>query len=301
MLKGLLSFLCWGLVLSSAVWASESAWPVRKGGLYLEIQPQWEAWSHGEPAPVQALSALTRLEYGYLESAALALELPFQSLTRNAVNGLSNAFSAQSTANGFSDLWLGHYLQLLQDPLTLSLRTGLTVPLGYPLNIRPILGEGQLNLDLALLAGYQLQPWPAFVQASTGYRLRGAYNRQHLRVQEALQAGQTLTKPADQIIASCEAGYWLHPALLLSLRLDGDFALNQSESLRQSRLQFSPLLAWRIQPEADLSLHAIQTLWSQNSPFLSGLSLGLHLRFGDTQHKNTGLRGSESSALPRQL
>lgn len=291
MLKGLvLSLLCWSVAFTLSSWASESAWVLRKGSLYLEIQPQWQ--QHAES--MQALSAVTRLEYGYFETGAWVLEVPFQSLSRPATHGLSNAFASHSTASGFSDLWLGHYLQLQQTPLALSLRTGLGIPLGYQLNTRPILAEGQLNFDLGFIAGYQLLPWPAYVQASTGYRLRGAYRTQHIRVQEALQAGQTLDKPADQFNFSAEVGYWIHPSFLLSLRLEGDLALNQAHSFPQSRLQINPLLAWRLQPEADLSLQGMQTLWSQNMPFLSGMGLGLHLRFGNTQEKNTGLRGSEA-------
>ncbi len=283
--------LCGGLC-SLPVQASESAWPVRKDALYLEMQTQAASYSNGEPAPVQQFGQTARFEYGYLDRAAVAVEIPFVSLSRPASPGLAQAFAPQVTGNGFGDLWLGHYLRLNPDePLALTLRTGLALPLGYNTTVRPLIGEGQLNLDLALLSGWSPTD-SAYLQAGVGYRLRGAYNGQHLRQIEARNAGQAFDKPADQLFGLLEGGYWLLPQLLFSLSLAGDWALSQTRALRQSQLFLRPRLAWRLRPEADLSLQWDQPLWSENSPFAPGLRLGLHLRFGAPLPRALGLRGA---------
>ncbi|PIQ27410.1 hypothetical protein COW36_22680 [bacterium (Candidatus Blackallbacteria) CG17_big_fil_post_rev_8_21_14_2_50_48_46] len=298
MLKTLISLSLFGLLLglSGTCWATESAWPVRKDALFLEIQPQWGSYSNDEPSAVQELKSTTRVEFGYIEKGVFAFEVPFRALARQASENLASGFSTQSTANAFTDLWIGHYYQIFEEPLSLTLRTGLSLPLGYALDTQPVLGEGQLNLDMAILAGYLLKPLPAYLQAGTGYRLRGNYSALHIRRQVALAAGKTLDKPSDQLEAFAEAGYWLHPALLLSLGIDGDFGLTQENALQQSSLYFRPRLAWRIQPDFDLSLQYDQPLWTQNLPFISSFRLGAHLRFGQAQDKTTGLRGGETEA-----
>lgn len=293
-LSGLLAI---GVCLSAQ--ASESAWVLPKNSAFLEVLPQVGTYSNDEPSAVTEFAWKTRYELGYVENASLALEIPLRSLSRAVSAEISNPRSNAVTHNGFTDLWLANYVQILREPVALTLRTGLSLPLGYSLDSLPILGEGQLNLDAALLAGYGLGEWGYF-QAGAGYRLRTGYSAQHIRVQQAALAQSPLEKPADQVLFFAETGVWLHPALLFSLGIDGKIGLNQSKALTQSTLYLQPRLAWRVNSYVDLSLQLDQALWSQNAPFLTAGTLGAHFRFGTPLPKGLGLRGGESEqALTR--
>jgi hypothetical protein len=292
--KCVLGFFAISVLFMPAAIASESAWVVQKNSSFLEILPQWGSYSNDEPSAVQVLAWKTRYELGYIKNGALAVEIPFRSLNRAVSAEIVSPRSAQVTSNGFTDLWLGHYYQFLNEPLALTLRTGLSVPLGYNLDIQPILGEGQLNLDAMLLAGYRISNW-GYVQAGAGYKLRTGYSNQHIRVVQAQAENRTLEKPADQFLFTAESGFWLHPSLLFSLGLSGQLGLNQSNALSQSSVYFQPRLAWRLNPFVDLSFQIDQAIWSQNAPFLTAGTLGAHFRFGTPTDKATGLRGGESS------
>jgi len=281
-----------GLLTAPAL-ASESAWVLPKNSSFIEVLPQVGRYQNDEPSAVTEFAWKTRYELGYVENATIALEIPLRSLSRNVSPEIDNPRTGTVTHNGFTDLWLGNYIQFLKEPLALSLRTGLSVPLGYSLDSLPILGEGQLNLDAALLAGYGLGEW-GYVQAGAGYRLRTGYSRQHIRVQQAELAKNTLEKPADQFLFFGETGIWLHPAVLFSLGIDGKVGLNQSNALVQSAIYIQPRLAWRLNPYVDLSLQLDQALWSQNAPFATAGTFGAHFRFGNPLPKGLGLRGGES-------
>lgn len=260
--------------------ASDSAWVIPRNSSYIE----WEmGYGFSSVLPLQQLSFRPHLEIGLLETTTLILEAPF--LTRRLAEvGLESPL----VNNGLTDIFLGSRIRLLEEPLALALTVGAKIPTGYNPRFEPVIGDRQLDLEAGLNLGYDFYPIEAYAHATAGYRLRTAFDKDHVLVQQ--NPGRL--EPADQLLFSAESGIWLTQQLFASLNLSGEVALNAgSTRLAQSEIHLRPLVAWRLFPALDLSLQYDQSLWSQNRPFLSQFLLGAHFRFGFPLSRGKGLRG----------
>ncbi len=269
-----------GIFSTQAALASDSAWVLPRNSTYVE----WEmGYGFSRFEPLQQLSFRPRIEVGILETTTLILEAPF--LTRRlAETGLETPL----LNNGLTDIFLGGRIRLLEEPVAIALNGGFKIPTGYNPRFEPVIGDRQLDLELGLNLGYDFFPLEAYAQAAAGYRLRTAFDKDHVIVQQ----NSGITEPADQLLFSAESGIWLTDQLFASLNISGEVALNAGASrLAQSEIHLRPLLAWRLFPSFDLSLQYDQSLWAQNRPFLSQALLGAHFRFGLPLSRGKGLRG----------
>ncbi|HEY9843193.1 MAG: hypothetical protein ACAI44_07130 [Candidatus Sericytochromatia bacterium] len=275
------------LLLATPAFASDSAWVLKRGSMYWELQGGYGRFSEAS-ALTHQLDFKAHAEIGILETATLVLEVPF--LTRSLER--SGQTPAYLTNNGLTDFYLGTRVRLLEEPFGLALKGSAKVPTGYDPSFTPVIGDHTLDLELGLNAGYDFFPLEAYVQGGLGYRLRNNFDRTHAIPNLAKAQGLTVTKPADQITGFAEVGAWLLPQLFASIGLNGAFGLNQAGSWVESQLLLSPQLAWRLNPYVDVSLQLDQALWSQRMPFLTQVMAGAHFRYGLPLDRGTGLRGS---------
>lgn len=274
------------LSLPTAQALSDSAWVIERESRYVE----WEMGGGSYRLAGQSHQQMQfrgLLEYGLLENTTLRLAYPFLIRSRAHPEGDPSTL----INNGFSDLFVGSRVQLLEEPLGLALSGGFRLPTGYNPAWLPSLGNGLLEMELSLIGGWDFFPLEAYFQGGAGYRFRTHFPREHAIVVEAAAHERQLEKPADQILLLAEGGIWLSEAWFSSLTLEAGLALNQSRSQAQSQILLRPLLAWRVQPVLDLSLQLEQSLWSQNQPYLTQLMLGAHFRYGLPLARGKGLRG----------
>ncbi|MGV3526341.1 MAG: hypothetical protein ACO1RX_19130 [Candidatus Sericytochromatia bacterium] len=278
--------LLFACVMGTAAQASESAWVLDRDTSYVEMQAGYGRFTDGN-LPVQQLNLRVHSEIGFLETATLLLDFPFLTRSQERV-GQDPVYL---TNNGFTDLFVGSRVRVFEEPFALSLRGGFGIPTGYDVSSLPVIGDRQLNIELGAVAGTDFDPFEAYVQGGLSYRLRSDYDDAHAVVLLAKQQGQTVSKPADQLLGFVESGLWLTDQLFASLTFSGEFGLPQNQAWVQSQLLVSPLLAWRAHPMLDISLQLDQALWSQNMPFITQGLLGLHFRYGVPQNRPKGLRG----------
>jgi hypothetical protein len=267
--------------------ASDSAWVLKRGSSYWELQSSLARYTDAGNAAKQ-LGFLIHGEIGLVEPATLILEAPF--LTRDLAQPGQTPDHLDN--NGLTDILIASRIRLLEEPFALSVQPAVHIPFGYDPSFTPVIGDHTLDLDLGLNAGYDFFPFEAYLQGGAGYRLRLAYDKSSAILNQATARGETITKPTDQIFGFVEAGFWILPQLFVSLSLNGEFALTQSNTWPESQLLLQPLLAWRLNPYADVSLQLDQALWSQNEPLMTQVVFGGHFRFGLPLDRGTGLRGS---------
>lgn len=263
----------------------ESAWVLPRNSWYVESRA---GYGFSNVDQQQAFLFDSHLEVGVIEAATLVLDIP--AVTRRQVP--QDSSGTVLVNNGFTDLFVGTRVRLLEEPFALNINGGLKVPMAYDVSFSPSLGEGQLDTQLGLSAGYDFYPFEAYVQGGVGYRLRSAFDTKHVRVSEALRRDETLTKPADQILFSLESGAWLSDRVFASLNLWGEMAIRQENALLQEHIYLNPLLAYRVNPALDVSLQSDIPLFNRERQSLLGVMLGVHLRFGEPLARGKGLRGA---------
>ena len=107
------------------------------------------------------------------------------------------------TTQGLSDLTLQlRYTVYKSSALVVSPEFGVRIPTGYDPDASPPLGSGEADLFFTLNSGLSLYPIPGYFGASIGTRLRGGAQQ-------------------DEIVGHFEAGYFVHPKLLIRGRFDG--------------------------------------------------------------------------------
>lgn len=264
---------------------NESAWVLPRNTWYVESRA---GYGFSALDQQQALVFDSHLELGVIEAATLTLDVP--AVTRRQT--LSGDTETVLINNGFTDLFVGSRIRLLEEPFALNLNGGLKLPMAYDVSFSPSLGEGQLDAQLGLTAGYAFYPLEAYVQGGLAYRLRSGFDDKHVRVTEASRRGETLDKPADEILFFAESGIWLSQHWFAGLNLWGEMALPQPQALAQEQIYANPVLAYRINPALDLSLQGDIPLWNRNREALTRIMLGLHLRFGQPLARGKGLRGA---------
>lgn len=288
-----LSTLILFLNVSFSVQASESAWILPLNSSYWELQSAYGRYQENNQQFQQA-SFLAHGEIGFLETATLFMDIPF--LTR--MQSQPGQTPDYLINNGLTDMRLGLRMRLFSDvisqPWSLALRTAIRFPVGYNPGLAPVIGDHTFDSELGLGLGYDFSPFEAYVQSGLSYRYRARYERSHIILTQAKEQGLTVFTPADQVIAYSEAGIWITPQVFAAISLTGEFGINDKERWVQSQLFLRPLVAWRLNPYADLSLQYEQSLWSQREPFLSQLAIGAHFRFGSPLGREVGLRGGEA-------
>lgn len=265
----------------------ESAWVLPRNSWYVESRA---GYGFSNVDQQQAFLFDSHLEVGVIEAATLVLDIP--AVTRRQL--ASGASETVLINNGFTDLFVGSRVRLLEEPFALNINGGLKIPTAYDVSFSPSLGGGQLDAQLGLSAGYDFYPLEAYVQGGFGYRLRSAFDTRHVRVSEALRNGETLIKPADQVLFSLESGVWLTDRVFAALNMWGEMAIRQESALLQEQIYLNPLLAYRVNPALDISLQGDIPLFNRERQALLGVMLGVHLRFGEPLARGKGLRGAVS-------
>ena len=79
----------------------------------------------------------------------------------------------ESRTAGIGDVDLGLKYQLMDRPVVVSPYLTLKLPTGYHKNYDPPLGTGEVDAEFRLLLARSLYPWPLYLGAEAGYRVRG--------------------------------------------------------------------------------------------------------------------------------
>ncbi len=266
----------------------DSAWVLPRNSWYVESRGGYGVSVNDRQ---EAYLFDSHIEVGFLEKATLLLDIPAVTLRTPATETVEDGADILVN-NGFTDLFVGSRIALIEEPFALSLNGGFKIPTAYDVSFFPSLGEGQLDVELGLSAGYDFYPLEAYVQGGLGYRLRSPFDESHVLVSAARREGRTLTKPADEVLFHLDGGAWLTERLFAGLNLWGELAIPAAEALAQEQVYVNPVLAYRLNPALDLSLQADVPLFNRNRQALTSVMLGIHLRFGDTLGRSVGLRGS---------
>ena len=110
------------------------------------------------------------VEYGLLERLTLVTQLSGASL-RSESNIRHNIL--RQTTSGLGDVVLGAKYQLVDAPVVVSPFVSVKIPTSYDADLNPVLGTGDADAELRLLAARSFYPLPVYVGAETGYRVRG--------------------------------------------------------------------------------------------------------------------------------
>jgi hypothetical protein len=163
---------------------------VKVSGAYLYSTERFN--SDGDIVPLDAtdptlLSAAFRdvsltayLEYGLDERVTLVVSLPWKALTSRRTEfttGFDAIREIEAVNTGATDLRVGARLPLRRTGFPVSIEARAKLPLGYDpepdQEQLPPLGSGKVDIEALVLAGAGLWPFPGYLSAGAGYRLRG--------------------------------------------------------------------------------------------------------------------------------
>jgi hypothetical protein len=200
------------------------------------------------------------LEYGLHEKLTLVSKLPFKVLTATQTEITPNAdfmVEVEAITGGFSDLELALRTPVMAKPFPLSVQTNLKIPLGYPIqpeNGGAPLGSGGIDFDGRLIAGLSLYPFPGYLEASGGYKIRG----------ESL---------SDEILFALDGGVtWKR--LFAKARLEGRYSVNAPQPLDSSvigqvvdqrELKVMPLLQYSFNDRVAVTAELFHVLVGANT------------------------------------
>jgi hypothetical protein len=108
------------------------------------------------------------LEYGLLDRLTLVAQMNAGELVFQ-----DTLVVKWRRTRGTGDADLGAKYQLVDDPLVLAPMVSFKVPTGYDQKNDPALGTGEIDLEFRMLAARSLYPWPLYIGAESGYRVRG--------------------------------------------------------------------------------------------------------------------------------
>ncbi|NNF58560.1 MAG: hypothetical protein HKN04_09980 [Rhodothermaceae bacterium] len=116
-------------------------------------------------------------ELGLTDRLTVSGMLPYKRVTVTDPT-FTPTFERRSYAWGDARLGLrydlGSILGLNDGPAVMALNVAAGLPLGYTRNYRPAVGPGQADLEAMLNVGRSLWPFPGYVQAGAGFRVRTA-------------------------------------------------------------------------------------------------------------------------------
>lgn len=75
--------------------------------------------------------------------------------------------------SGIGDIEAGLKVQAIDGPVVLAPMLMVKLPTGYNDRYMPPMGTGHVDIDARLIGSQSLYPWPLYVSAELGYRLRG--------------------------------------------------------------------------------------------------------------------------------
>lgn len=221
-----------------------------------------------------SVAALLYGEYGLLPRFTLFGSTMFNSLT------LDNDLQRANT-RGLGDVHLGFRYQFLDSPTVLSLQMATKIPTGYtpdPDTMVPSLGNGVYEIDARLLAGRSFYPFPVYVSAELGYRLRG---------RRPTSNGEFVSY-ADEIPYFLEVGYgptenvWLRGVVsgVRGLGRPQDLDIFSLTPLTQSYTKVGPSVIATVFDRYQLSLDYLYTVSGVNTVRSHDFILGLAFTFG---------------------
>jgi len=189
------------------------AWTQKEGGYYFKIESSYlnasKEFNHiGEELNIleekfifrdvtfRDITVRAYGEYGIYNNLTLIGKIPFKIYTTQYY--LDDLYSqgevARSTA-GFGDLNFALKYGLLNQPMAISIQSGVKLSFGYekhPDNDGPRLGTGEIDFEGMLLIGQSFHPLPLYASAGLGYRKRGG--PLHDEIIYNLETGYTLEK-----------------------------------------------------------------------------------------------------------
>ncbi len=217
----------------------------------------------------------------------------FDTLTRPEVQ--DNTVSFSQSALGLGDIYLGGGYQHLASSLRLSSVVEVKLPTGYAspretflggdpdrIGDDVTLGDGQLDLQYAIQAGYVIDTSRTLIELDLGYRKR-------------------FQGPGDQAFGTLKLGQSLHKRVFAFLGTNADWTLFKGEPIGEGLIARDPTIAARdftadnvqripltldrsfVQLEGgvilkfegrEILLHASRTLIGKNYPELTTLSVG---------------------------
>ena len=159
--------------------ANAGAWAKKKGEYYAKLSSiSYSADEHftadGKREPLStpddsfdADQVFLYVEYGVMERLTLVADGNWGEL-------VNRSMQVRDANSGVGDLGIGAKYQWLDAPVVLAPYIKLKIPTGYDSDDNPSLGTGDVDLEFQLLASRSLYPWPVYVGAELGYRLRGS-------------------------------------------------------------------------------------------------------------------------------
>ena len=209
-----------GLALGtcSAAWAG--AWSQAKGRYYAKVSGIFYSSDQvyndmGKRDPLganedrfESRQGFLYLEYGLLDRLTLVAQMNAGELVFR-----DTLVVKWRRTRGTGDVDLGGKYQLVDDPLVLAPMVSFKLPTGYDRKHDPSLGTGETDLEFRMLAGRSLYPWPLYVGAESGYRVRGG-------------------PYSNQVPYFLEVGVTPHPGVFAKVYLEGRNTLtpDQEES-----------------------------------------------------------------------
>ena len=177
----------WGMTCA----AFAGAWTQKWGGYYFKLAAgylnstkdidadgkQVEKASMGE---LRDLNYSAYLEYGLLDRLTLVASAPYKRLrdirTLRDLNSVVTG-TALEKRSGFGDLEVRLRWRLASQPLVVSVAAGGKVPLWYGEDngTRVPLSSKEADVDVRLLLGRSLYPFPGYVTGEVGYRIRDGF------------------------------------------------------------------------------------------------------------------------------
>lgn len=288
--------LCFQTLLATAVLAAvmaplahSRAWNQKTGHYYAKISAGYlhtdseldyrgtevGLQSGSEFSTIQSFSSTTiegYLEYGVSDRLTLVGKLPFKILAQDRVetNETIDIMTDVETVNGgLGDLTVGARTPLKTRSFPIAVEANIKLPLAYQKvtdNGGPALGSGEVDIDGSLLVGFSLYPFPGYVEAGAGYRVRGGSLN-------------------DQYLFAVETGArWRR--WFAKVTLDGVYSVEDPEPLttsstggvvNQDVLKILPGVSFSISDTSALSLDVFHVLDGKNSVTGTTYSFGLIL------------------------
>ena len=246
------------LIALSARSAGAGAWSLAPGEYYTQLQTSVFSTTHGfddngkkyafnGDTKLEERSMETYTELGWKHHTSFLMALPMLNSTLRLSNG-----TYLPAATGFGDITLGFRQRIFQQRAALAVELDWQTPTGYNRKLRPALGSGFQQFDLALQLGSPVLR-SGFVQASIGYgysflSLGGGISKDKNPNQQT--TGDLWSFP---ITTSADAGFWMGPRLFLGGRYQGLTTASQGDStLNFSTYTAGPIVLYRVDDHLDL-------------------------------------------------
>lgn len=252
------------------------AWVQKEKGYYLKVATNYLNTTNDIDAQgnrvkkaglgeLTDLSFSTYLEYGIGDQLTLVASVPYKRLEdyRTFATGI-----AKEKRSGLGDLEGRLRWQMMnQGPMVASVAAGAKFPLWYENdpNTRVPLSSRKVDLDLRVLAGRSLYPFPGYITGEAGYRVRGGTFSDEAFY--ALEAGITLNR-------------FLLKGFLSGIHTSGTCETAGEVGLigDQNVLKLSPGIIYRLTDRFELSLDLIHVAAGCNTTAGNTLSFGLALK-----------------------